>query len=219
MKRSRHWQWFHKALVSAAALTVPFSFGETSWNQGNAGNHDWQLDTNWLPNTVPNSFAEVVNFGFTPPGVQTISLNGIVTLGTLNFNNSHGGSFVLAPGTGGSLVFNTGSNASTILNAGNGSNLISAPISLEEDLTAQVNAGTLVLSGIVSGSGFGLVKNGNGLLVLSGVNTFTGISTLNGGITLLTASAGLGTSAGGGIINDGATLALGPINAGGGGIS
>ncbi|MEN3943581.1 autotransporter-associated beta strand repeat-containing protein [Prosthecobacter sp. SYSU 5D2] len=180
-----------------------------NWVGQGTGGFDWQSVLNWDTGTVPNAIGAGAVLGFTPGGTQTISLNGAVTLGSLQFSNERGGRFVLAPGTGGSLVFNSGTSTATLLKTGNGTSQISAPISLTENLTAQINQGTMILSGVISGTGFGLVKNGDGMLVLSSGNTFTGGNVLNGGITLVNvATTGLGSTAQSTVVNSGATLAL-----------
>jgi len=79
-----------------------------------------------------------------------------------------------------------------------------------------INAGTLVfassatqaLVGAISGSG-SLVKAGTNLLTLAGRNTFTGVTYINAGIVLAQTNAAFGSTAGGTIIANGATLDVG----------
>ena len=71
---------------------------------------------------------------------------------------------------------------------------------------------TSILSATISGLG-SLVKNGVGILVLTGANTYSGGTSFNGGILAVNGDANLGT--GGLSFNGGALQAL----AGGGGIS
>lgn len=214
-RRLRSGGWLGKAFATVAVMSLPVAVpAQTLWVPTTAGSYDWQESSNWNPSAVPNGVGQIVDFGNPKSGIQLLTLNGAVTLGGLNFSNSLATSFRIAPGTGGALTFNSGTSTAAITQSSTASNLISAPITLAENLNLQVDAGTLTLSGVISGTGFGLVKDGNGMLVLSGANTFTGASVLNGGITLLTANAAMGTTAGGTTINSGATLAVGALNGG-----
>lgn len=57
-------------------------------------------------------------------------------------------------------------------------------------------ANNLVFNGIISGSGSGpLLKNGTGILVLNGANTYSGGTTLDGGITILGNKQAFGSDA------------------------
>ncbi len=72
---------------------------------------------------------------------------------------------------------------------------ISVPLTVASTQTINVGsrAGSLTLSGVISGTGFGLNKTGSGILTLSGANSFTGAVTVTGG-TLAIASDSTGTT-------------------------
>lgn len=73
------------------------------------------------------------------------------------------------------------------------------------------DATNTLFSGVISGSG-GLVKQGSGIFTLSGTNTYTGTTTINAGSILANNSQSLGTSAGGTIVNSGATLTVAGVS-------
>lgn len=56
--------------------------------------------------------------------------------------------------------------------------------------------GTANIGSVISGTGFGLVKSGAGLLSLTGINTFTGKTSITGGTISIAADSGLGAAPG-----------------------
>jgi len=68
------------------------------------------------------------------------------------------------------------------------------------------NSGTSSLTGVISGTSVDLIKNGSGVLTLSGNNTYTGSTSINAGTLKITHAAGLGTTASGTTVASGATL-------------
>lgn len=96
------------------------------------------------------------------------------------------------------VVFdNTGSTASNVDLVA-----IARPGSVTVNSIADYNlGGTGRLSGAMS-----LIKAGSGTLTLSNANNFTGTTTVSGGILRVANNAALGTSAGGTVIESGATL-------------
>jgi autotransporter-associated beta strand protein len=74
-----------------------------------------------------------------------------------------------------------------------------------------VDAGTLTISGVIgvhSGTVGSLAKVGAGTLILTNGNTYTGATRVNQGTLITRHATGLGTSAGGTAVADGATLGL-----------
>jgi autotransporter-associated beta strand protein len=67
--------------------------------------------------------------------------------------------------------------------------------------------GVVTISGVISGGG-GLIKQGVGILTLSGPSTFTGAVMVQQGVLVAASNGALGTSAGGTTVAGNATLAL-----------
>jgi autotransporter-associated beta strand protein len=79
---------------------------------------------------------------------------------------------------------------------------------LGADSTISVAGTQLTLSGIMSGTGYGITKTGSGTLILSGANTFTGAITISTGALRASNITALGTTAGGVTVASGAALEL-----------
>ena len=128
-------------------------------------------------------------------GINTYSggstlLGGIVSVGADNNLGSRGSG----------VIFNGGSFLAT-------QGFISErPFSFRSGGTIGVSAGTLTLSGFLSGSG-SLTKSGTGTLVLSEANTYSGGTTLSAGIVSVGADNNLGASGGGMTLDGGILLA------------
>jgi len=239
-RQSNLLQWFRSTAKIPTAVTALFLLASGMVNSdaatidwgvsqsGTSGVYSWQHLFNWnatgmhlTPAAVPNAIGDIANLNLLNlSGNQTIALNGAVTLGTLNLGDTSGlQSYLLAAGTGGSLVMNGGGSAA-ITKSGIGTDVISSNITLTDTTTIDVTDGRLALTGVLSGAG-GFIKNGDGMLMLRGVNTYTGVTTLNDGITLIATlandGAALGATGGaqGTVINSGATLAIANDQSGG----
>ncbi|MEP6793997.1 MAG: autotransporter-associated beta strand repeat-containing protein, partial [Saprospiraceae bacterium] len=150
------------------------------------------------------------------------NFTGGVTLsnGKLNINNSNAlgtiaGTFTIGGAGNSTTIDNATGSAITILDypmnwnddftfTGTQSlNLGTGIVALQENRQVAVSANTLTVGGVISGSGYSLTKNGNGILTLTGVNTFTGGTVLNAGTLNINNSNALGTAAGTFVINGG----------------
>ena len=164
--------------------------------------------------TVSAILAGSASINKTTSGTLTLAgnntLSGGITLsaGQLNLNASGAlgsGNFTIRGGslgnTSGSSVTISSSapqfwNADFTYAGPNDLNLGTGAVAMNATRTITVDSGTLTVGGAISGSGFGLTKNGTGTLTLSGNNTYSGATTIAAGtISINAASALASTSA------------------------
>ncbi len=170
-------------------------------------------------------------------GANTYSGGTTVSGGTLRLENASAlgatsGAATVADGatlalaSGGSTTF--GANALTLNGAGvdslgalrnvAGNNTWTGTVALATNSSIGAATGTdLTVSGIVSGTGT-LTKVGDGVLTLSGTNTYSGGTQINAGTVSVAANSGLGATASslalnGGTLRSTATFSLDPARA------
>ena len=160
-----------------------------TWNQTAAGTgYNWQTTTNWTPNTVPNGVDAVASLTNNIAGAQTISLNGTVTLGTLNIGDSDSTHvFTLQNGTGGSLTFDvTSGNAAINKTGGFSGDTISATMTLNDNLvvTNSATSKRIAFSGAIGegSSGKSITLAGGFSDLNNANNSFTGGVNMTGGV-------------------------------------
>ncbi len=171
------------ALLLALASTPGRARGADRTWSGAGGDNNWSTPANW-GGTAPAA-GDSLFFG---GNVRTTPNNNFLS-GTL-FNgltiNNPAGPFTLGGNSitlGGTLTDNMPLVPQTI----------SFPVALNGSHTISVvNDGLLTLGGVLSGSGFGLSKNGGGLLTLSGANTFSGSVAIQAGTLSVAADNNLG---------------------------
>ena len=147
-----------------------------------------------------------------------LTIKGGSTLANGGFTLTAPTSLTLECGASGSALSGTGLltlggnvTVNKIMGTGSGA-IVSCPIALGAtrifsvaDETTSVN--DLTLSGIVS-TAFGVTKDDVGTLTLSGTNTFTGVTTVTAGIINVKNNSGLGTTAGGATVVNGAAIQI-----------
>lgn len=171
-----------------------------SWNKNDFARWDANGGTPGLDGSV--SLADTALFGTAATAARTVTLDGnSPQLRQLTFNNANNG-YTIATGTGSASVqLGNGTYTGTMTNQA-GKHIISANVVLGNALTYSGATGTeTTISGSISGSGQGITKQGNGILRLSGTNSYTGATAVQGGTLIVNGSTNSATT-----VNSGATL-------------
>jgi fibronectin-binding autotransporter adhesin len=138
--------------------------------------------------TVSGGVLNYNNAGAIQTHASTTSGNGLVISGG-SLDNTSGAAITTSTTNprmtwGGDWAFIGTNGANSDLNLGNGAVFLTG--------TRQVSvtnaATTLTVGGIISGSGFGVTKAGDGTLALGGANSYTGATNVNAGKLLINGS-------------------------------
>ena len=137
------------------------------------------------------------------------------------FSSSGGGAFNINPGESNAPTITTNASATTANISApvvQRSGTVSLPFNVASGTTA--NNSDLTVSGVISGAGGGITKNGAGTMLLTAVNTYTGPTMVNAGKLFVSGStaagavtvSGTGTTLGGtGTIGGAVTVNTGSI--------
>ncbi|MBP3957086.1 autotransporter-associated beta strand repeat-containing protein [Gemmata sp. G18] len=173
---------------SGVTLTVTSVNVQTSTWDGGGTTDNWSDAANWVGNAAPSQFDALVF----PTGAQR--LTNVNDLAGLQFSS------LTIGGAGYTLSGNALDLAGSLLATyASGSSAVALPISLHSSSTFDVTTGgTLVASGAISGTGFGVTKIGGGTLQYAGAlaNSYTGATTVNAGRLELNKTAGVNAFAG-----------------------
>ena len=176
----------------------------------NAVNVDWLNDAsglwssaaNWSGGTVPDVAsvtARISGSGSAHTAPRTVTLDSPRTIGSLVLDAAQ--PLTLA---GSSLLAFDNDGGPATLTASSG-HTIQPPLALTTGgllVTVTGASDTLTLSGAVSGANLGLVKAGDGTLLLTGANTYSGSTSITGG-TLQIGDGGTSGSIAGPVLNNG----------------
>ena len=223
---------------SGAADQTFFNLDNVTFNDTAAvGNVTLASNVQPLSVTVNNSLAGTA-YSITGSGVGIIGTSGILKQGTgtltISATNSFTGTVEIQQGT---VSVDSVSNAGSTSSLGAGGSVIlgaattSGTLKFTPATTGSTNknvlvqagggavevtdpAGVLTVSGLISGNG-ALAKTGNGTLVLAnGASSYNGVITVSAGTLRAGTTGVLGTTAGGTLIQSGATLDVNGFNLG-----
>jgi autotransporter-associated beta strand protein len=167
--------------------------------------YEWTNTANWNPATVPNIVGGIAYQNINITGDQTVNVNTPVTIGEIVAGDSSGAeNTLLQKGTTGSIVLDQTENGTAYLTrtaGGTGTVTFNNDLNftLNDNLTVRLAGGTasstMVIAGILSGSGKSLSKEGGSLtLSLAGANTYSGATRIQGGILSLDQSLAMQNS-------------------------
>lgn len=163
---------------SALALTSTWDNGAPGGNAnrwGTTGNRN----RNWTGNSTPQSAGDIAIFA--GAGNSGITFESNLSVGEVRFDSGLG--YVIDGGSTLSLDATSGSAAVNVLSTNTASQELGMAISLADDLAIDhAGAGTLTLSGPISGVGRSLTVSGVGDVVLSSTgNSYSGATTVTSG--------------------------------------
>jgi prepilin-type N-terminal cleavage/methylation domain-containing protein/prepilin-type processing-associated H-X9-DG protein len=165
-----------------AGIGVINALSPGTWTCTSSTSASWKNGSNWYLATVPTG--GTVTFIDAPSSPLTVTLDGNRSAAALVFNVAGTNGYTLSQGTGGALTLGTSAGASiTVLS---GSHTISASLILAGNAGIALAAGTeLTISGDIGenpvNSGFSLILNNAGALILSGSNSYTGGTNVEAG--------------------------------------
>lgn len=217
----------HRRLIASTMLLL-MSFWQVAqplhgatflWTDA-AGNTS--VGVNWSGGVSPNTMSvagDILNLNNALTAPRTVTLDGLVTAGTLNIGDTTTtNAFTLAAITGGYLTLDDTDTTTEIIKSGNALDTVSTGIQFNDTLaitnnstagsltlsgalrsvtsditfngTGALVAGSIIASGVISTAG-NLVKNDAGITRLTGANTYTGATTINGGTLQISNAAAL----------------------------
>lgn len=178
-----------KAFVTTTTTAVKLTVVKSSvWTFN--GNGNWTTGANWDSNpNYPNAAGQLAVLGV-GSSLIAVNLNASQTIGGISFTNAN--SFVITNANNVLTLDNSGNGAQIGVTAGT-ANSIATGVSLNDATTVSASTGaSLLIPGDVTGFA-GLTLTGNGLLSLSGSNSYTGDTTLAGGTLVLGKTNAIGS--------------------------
>ena len=173
-----------------------------------AGNTDFNNGNSWVSGTAPGNNDVGA---FTSAAVAQPNLSASVQIAGLYFKGTGTSGYDLTrlgitqtltlTATATSIGNETNNGQAVAIGAENtsGTNTIDVPIILAPGTGTvstifQATGGTLVINGVISGTGISLSKTGGGTLTLSGTNTYSGATTVSAGTLFVNGSLASGSA-------------------------
>ncbi|WP_162375579.1 autotransporter domain-containing protein [Ancylobacter sp. TS-1] len=192
--------------------SITLDGGGLQWATGNTADISGKLAAIGSDGAVFDTNGNDVSLGSNLAGIGGLTKQGIGTL-TLSGANTYSGTTTVSVGTlvasGGSAIGDSSavtvaSGATLTVNAeetiGSLAGAGSVMLAASSGLTAGGDDSSTTFSGTIAGAG-GLTKTGDGLLILTGTNTFTGVTTISAG-TLQIGDGGTTGSLAGDVVNN-----------------
>jgi len=203
--------------VSLLAVFLMSGAEATAVDRYSVASGNWSSTLIWAETSGGTAGASV------PAAGDNVFIEGGYTV-TLDVNTENIAALNIVTGctlNGSSILNLSGSVSVTYAATGTDPAVISCPLALgaactfnvvDDDDDAATIRTALSVSGVISGS-FGITKAGNGMMLLSGANTFTGVTSVPSAATgfnrlYIQNAAALGTADGGTILSAGAVLGL-----------
>jgi autotransporter-associated beta strand protein len=188
------YSWNTSALYTSGIINLTqVSIGPANGQWATNGGGSWSSTANWTGGNVPGQPQDTALFGTVlTAGTANVTLDMHASLASLAFSTTGGASYLITSTSGNSLTLSNTGGPATISDSG--SNTITAPITLQSNLSVSASAGSvLTIAGAISesGSDFSLTYSGGGRLVLSGTNTYSGGTFVESGRVVVTNSAAL----------------------------
>lgn len=163
------------------------------WKNTNVGVTDFNAGPSWTSGVAPGA-GDVAAFSGAQVSQPNLTANTSISglyfsgAGTNGYDLTRTSTQTLTlTATGTTIGAETGDANSVAIGAENtsGTNTIDVPLILAPSTSTstffQATGGTLVINGIISGTGINLTKTGGGTLTLNGQNTYTGTTTISEG--------------------------------------
>ncbi len=185
--------------LGAGVITLEIEDGTVTpidWAVDASGN--WSLGANWTGGAAPDAVKAVARItgetGATFTAPRTVTLDSPRTVGRLFLNSAQS---VTLDGSA-TLTLDQGGGPATFFSSG-ANHTVNAPLTLSPGgVTTTVDGAgeTLTLAGAISGLDLGLVKIGDGTLLLTADNTYTGSTSVSAGTLQLGDGGTTGSVAG-----------------------
>jgi hypothetical protein len=169
-------------IASATGGQAVFMPSRGGWNIDGSG--DWSAAANWT-SSPPNGSGSPAVFGPVITSPQTVTVDIPVTVGRVQFNNSH--AYTLA---GNGPITLDAVSGDALINVVTGNHVIAAPINLTDDTLITISPATssLAITGGLNASGVSITKAGKGSLTVNNIRAL-GLS-VDDGIVVVAFSSG-----------------------------